>query len=116
MHRPGQPEFAGLPGTPFAMIDTTRLEAELLPVMIQMIRPNVLRSTQGEEYEEVVAFHPEPNPSCPLIMWRTAKLVFVQPLIGGRQRYGSVAKALDSRVMATMPCTLLTDITTPAIY
>jgi hypothetical protein len=38
-------------------------------------------------------------------MWRTAERVFVQPLIGRRRRYGSVTKALDSQVMATMPCT-----------
>ena len=160
------------------MIDTTRLAADLLPVMIHMISPNVLRSThrnrhetaysrgtmrdlrkpdmttasqsrprgiafeivdlmlikkwadmrnirfvmrldhsaERDEYEEVVAFHPETSPTCPLIMWRTAERVFVQPLIGRRRRYGSVAKALDSQVMATMPCTVLTDIAMPAIY
>jgi hypothetical protein len=114
------------------MIDATRLAADLLPVMIQMISPNVLRSThrnrhetacsrgtmhdlrkpdmttasqsrpkgiafeivdlmlikkwadirnikfvirldhsaESDEYEEVVAFHPETSPTCPLIMWR----------------------------------------------
>jgi hypothetical protein len=160
------------------MIDTTRLAADLLPGMIQMIGPNVLCSThrnrhetacsrgtmrdlrkpdmttasqsrprgiafeivdlmlikkwadtrnikfvirldhsaESEEYEEVVAFHPETSPTCPLIMWRTAELVFVQPLIGRRRRYGSVAKALDSQVMTTMPYTVLTNIALPAIY
>jgi hypothetical protein len=158
------------------MIHAPKLEADLLPVMIQMISPYVLHSThrnlhetaysrgtmhdlrrldmttasqsrpkgiafeivdlilikkwadtrnirfvihldhgvEGEEYEEVVAFHPETSATCPLIMWRTAPLVFVQPLIGSRRRFGSVAKALDSQVMATMPCTILTDITMPA--
>jgi hypothetical protein len=63
-------------------------------------------SAESDEYEEVVAFHPETSPTCPLIMWRTAELVFVQPLIGRRRRYGSVAKALDSQVMTTMPYTV----------
>ena len=178
MHGPGLAEFAGISCTSFAIIDATRLEAVLLPGMIQMIGPYVLRSThrnqhetvysrgtmrdlgkpdmtsasqsrpkgiafeivdlmlikkwadtrnikfvirldhsaESDEYEEVVAFHPETSPTSPLIMWRTAERVFVQPLIGRRRRYGSVAKALDSQIMATMPWTVLTDITMPAIY
>jgi hypothetical protein len=73
-------------------------------------------SAESDEYGEGVAFHPETIPTCPLIMLRTAELVFVQPLIGRRRRYGSVAKALDSQIMATMPWAVLTDITMPAIY
>jgi hypothetical protein len=51
MPGPGRPEFAGFAGTPFAMIDTTRLAADLLPGMIQMTSPNVLRSTHRNRHE-----------------------------------------------------------------
>jgi hypothetical protein len=70
--------------------------------------------TDCEEYEEVIAFHPESSSSCPLIMWRTAKAVFVEPLIGRRCRYGSVAKALAR--LASIPCTIVTDIVVPESY
>jgi hypothetical protein len=47
-------------------------------------------------------------------MWRTAGAVFVQPLIGRKRRYGSVAKALAS--LTWMPGTILTEITVPTTY
>jgi hypothetical protein len=36
---------------PFAMIDATRLAADPLPVMIQMIGPNVLRCAHRNRHE-----------------------------------------------------------------
>ena len=68
----------------------------------------------GEEYEEVIAFHPEMSSTCPAIMWRTAKAVFVQPLIGRKRRHGSVAKALAN--LTRMRGTILTEITVPPNY
>ena len=70
--------------------------------------------TMDEEYEEVIAFHPEMSRACPAIMWRTVGAVFVQPLIGRKRRYGSVAKALAS--LTRMPGTTLTEITVPTTY
>ena len=70
--------------------------------------------TVGEEYEEVIAFYPEMSRTCRVIMWRTAGAVFVQPLIGRKRRYGSVAKALAS--LTWMPGTILTEITVPTTY
>jgi hypothetical protein len=70
--------------------------------------------TMGEEYEEVIAFYPEASSISPLIMWRTEKYVFVQPLNGCTRRYSTVTKALDGPAMARMPSTILTDIVVPA--
>jgi hypothetical protein len=50
----------------------------------------------GEEYEEVIAFHGKTSTHCYLIMWRNVLAVFVQPLIGRVRHYGSIAEALDS--------------------
>jgi hypothetical protein len=52
--------------------------------------------TEDEEYDEVIAFSAGMNPQARSIMWRTAKAVFVQPLLGRRRRYSSVAEALTS--------------------
>jgi hypothetical protein len=66
-------------------------------------------ASDDEEYEEVIAFHRGNKPVCHLIMWRDAKSVTVQPLIGRRQRFASVAKALDN--IASKPRIIITDIT-----
>ena len=63
----------------------------------------------GEEYEEVIALYTETSSQCHLIMWRNAAAVFLLPLIGQKQRYGSVAKALES--LDLKPRIVLTDIT-----
>jgi hypothetical protein len=65
----------------------------------------------GEEYEEVIAFHPGTTSPCHLIMWRNAKFVFVQPLVGRMRKYRSVAAALET--LATKPSAKLTDINAP---
>jgi hypothetical protein len=65
----------------------------------------------GEEYEEVIAFPTGMSSLRQLIMWRDAEAVFVQPLIGRRQRYGSVAEALESLIFKPF---VLTDITATA--
>jgi hypothetical protein len=53
----------------------------------------------GEDYEEVVAFCFGRRFRCRFIMWKNAEAVFVQPLIGRRQRYQSVAEALAGSVL-----------------
>jgi hypothetical protein len=44
----------------------------------------------------VLAFHLGDSPLCRWIMWRDATTVFIQPLIGRAQRYGSVAEAFEA--------------------
>jgi hypothetical protein len=62
---------------------------------------------EDEEYEEILAFHNNLT-LCRMIMWRNVEAVFVQPLVGKKQRYSSVAKALAS-VVPRQPV-ILTDI------
>jgi hypothetical protein len=54
--------------------------------------------TDDEEYEEAVEFYSISDSLCRFIMWRGADAVFVQPLVGRKRRYGSVAEALDSLI------------------
>jgi hypothetical protein len=61
-----------------------------------------------EEYEEVLAFHRGDSQPCRWIMWRSARMVFVQPLIGRTQRYRSVAAAFEA--MVARPRVVLTDL------
>ena len=64
--------------------------------------------SEVEEYEEVLAFHQGKSPLCRWIMWRNATTVFIQPLIGRTQSYGSVAEAFEA-IAAKRPV-ILTDI------
>jgi len=71
----------------------------------------VIRLDHGsdtEEFEEVLAFHVGDSSPCQWIMWRDATAVFVQPLIGRIQGFGSVAEAFEALV-AKQPV-FLTDI------
>lgn len=52
--------------------------------------------SETEEYEEVLALHIGTSNLCRWIMWRDAKAVFLQPLIGRTRRYGSVAEAFEA--------------------
>ncbi len=65
--------------------------------------------SDAEDYEEVLAFHPGDSPLCHWIRGRDARAVFIQPLIGRTQRYGSAAEAFES--MAARRRVVLTDIT-----
>jgi hypothetical protein len=69
-------------------------------------------ATVDEEYEEVIAFQTETSPLYQLIMWRNAEAVFVQPLVGRRRQYKSVADALKS--LRPKQLLRLTDITATA--
>lgn len=64
--------------------------------------------SDAEEFEEVLAIHIGDSALCRSIMWRDANAVYVQPLIGRTQRYGSVAEAFEALV-AKQPV-FLTDI------
>lgn len=54
--------------------------------------------SETEDYEEVLALHVGDSAVCRWILWRNAKLVFVQPLIGRARKYGSVAEAFEALV------------------
>jgi hypothetical protein len=64
--------------------------------------------SDAEDYEEVLAFHLGESPLCRWIMWRNATVVFIQPLIGRTQQYGSVAEAFEALAARQQP--VLTDI------
>jgi hypothetical protein len=51
---------------------------------------------ENEAYEEVLALHAADSTLCRWLIWREAKAVFVQPMIGRRQRYDSVIDALEA--------------------
>jgi hypothetical protein len=59
---------------------------------------------EGEEYEEVVAFYSKDSSLRRGILWRSAKEIIVQPLIGRSCRFGSVAGALDSMFKTWPDC------------
>jgi hypothetical protein len=50
--------------------------------------------TEHEEHQEVIAFYTGTNLLTGSILWRTAKPVFVQPMLGRKRRYTSMAAAL----------------------
>jgi hypothetical protein len=64
--------------------------------------------SDAEDYEEVLAFHVGESRLCSWIMWRDAEAVFVQPLIGRTERYGSTAEAFEA--VAAKQHVVLTDI------
>jgi hypothetical protein len=61
-----------------------------------------------EDFEEVLAFHCGDSNLCRWMMWRDARTVFVQPLIGRARRYGTVAEAFEAS--AAKQRVVLTDI------
>jgi hypothetical protein len=65
--------------------------------------------SETEEFEEVLAFHTEVGKPCRWMMWCDAEAVFVQPLLGRTQRYGSVAEAIDA--LTPRQTIVLTDVT-----
>jgi hypothetical protein len=50
---------------------------------------------EGEEYEEAIEFHTGSGSRSKSIKWRDANSIFVQPILGRKRRYRSVAEALD---------------------
>jgi hypothetical protein len=71
----------------------------------------VIRLDHGsdtEEFEEVLAIHVGDSSLCRWIVWRDAIEVFVQPLIGRKEGYSSVAEAFES--LAAKHPVFLTDI------
>jgi hypothetical protein len=51
---------------------------------------------EDEEYEEVVEFRTAATSCCQFILWRNAKTVFLQPIMGRKTKHLSVAAALES--------------------
>jgi hypothetical protein len=65
--------------------------------------------TEDEEYEEVIAVYTGTNQLSGSILWCTTKSVFVQPVLGKKRRYASMAAALDS--LLSKKRIVVTDIT-----
>ncbi|MBN8928140.1 MAG: hypothetical protein BGO51_22525 [Rhodospirillales bacterium 69-11] len=57
--------------------------------------------TDGEEYEEVLAFYPPNSAFRRWMMWRSAKGIVVQPMMGRTRRFDSVAEALEHLIPAS---------------
>ena len=53
---------------------------------------------EGEEYEEVIALYAKDSQLRRWILWRGARDIVVQPLIGRSCHFSSVADALESLV------------------
>jgi hypothetical protein len=82
-------------GLSFGIADLVLLQGWAEAQSLQM-RVQLDPAVNEEEYEEVLAFSPAGSTVCQWIMWRNEQAVFVQPLIGRRQHYGSVAEALEA--------------------
>jgi hypothetical protein len=99
--------FRALKGLSFSVAELVLIgswsEANRLRVVVRLDH-----GSEAEEYEEALAFHLGDSPLCRWLMWRDSRTVFVQPLIGRAQRYGSVAEAFEA-VAAKQPVDL-TDI------
>jgi hypothetical protein len=67
---------------------------------------------EDEEYDEVIELQTSGSSASRLIMWRNLTGVFVQPLLGRKQSFVSVAEALDSLLPKQRP--ELSDIFAPA--
>lgn len=98
---------AGLRGLSFSIADLLLIGAWSDGWGLHMV-VRLDHGSETEEYEEVLAFHPELGGPCRWIVWRDENAVFVQPLPGRTQRYRSVAEALE--VFVPRQSLVLTDI------
>jgi hypothetical protein len=57
-------------------------------------------SSEGEEYEEVLALYPEDSAFRRWMVWRGASEIVVQPMMGRAQHFASVAEALEHLIPA----------------
>lgn len=57
-------------------------------------------SSEGEEYEEVIALYPEDSAFRRWMMWRDISEIVVQPMMGRAIRFSSVADALEYLIPA----------------
>ena len=57
-------------------------------------------SSEGEEYEEVLALYPQDSAFRRWMIWRDINEIVVQPMMGRAIRFPSVADALDRLIPA----------------
>ena len=86
---------ADLRGLSFSIADLTLFGAWAEAWGIHMA-VRLDHGSDTEEYEEVLAFHPEPGGPCRWMIWRDEQAVFVQPLPGRTQHYRSVADVMSA--------------------
>jgi hypothetical protein len=82
-------------GLSFSIADLVLITAWSVAQSLDMI-VQLDYGTEGEEYEEVLAFHNGQNASCLWIMWRDAEMVWVQPIIGRAHCHATVTDAIAS--------------------
>jgi hypothetical protein len=84
-----------LKGLSFAIADLILVQAWSEAHAMRMV-VRLDHGSESEQYEEVLALHPTDSALCRWFIWREADAVFVQPLIGRSQRYGSVIDVLEA--------------------
>ncbi|MDR3535761.1 MAG: hypothetical protein P4L71_04605 [Acetobacteraceae bacterium] len=57
--------------------------------------------TDGDEYEEVLAFYPAKSAFRRWMVWRSASGIVVQPMMGRTQRFTTLADALEQIIPAS---------------
>jgi hypothetical protein len=96
-----------LKGLSFTLSELTLIRSWARANLIRMV-VRLDHGSDTEEFEEALALHVGDTPLCRWIMWRNARAVFVQPLIGKARRYLSVAEAFED--LDLKPPLVLTDI------
>ena len=96
-----------LKGLSFSLAELTLIRSWSDASSLRMV-VRLDHGSDAEEFEEVLALHMGDSPLCRWIIWRDAQEVFVQPLIGRVQRYGSVAEAFES--LASKQSVVVSDI------
>jgi hypothetical protein len=89
-------------GLSFPIADLTLLGGWAQSHDLQM-KVQLDHGVDGEEYEEVLTFSRQDGPVVQWFMWRNQDFVFVQPLLGRRLRYTSVAEALEALTPEEQP-------------
>lgn len=84
-----------LRGLAFSIEDLLLLRAWAEAQSLHM-RVHLDHGLEGEEYEEVLAFSETDSALCLFILWRDARTVHLQPLIGRPRRFGSVMAVLEA--------------------
>jgi hypothetical protein len=84
-----------LKGLSFEVTDLILLQSWSAAVGLRML-VNLDCGCDVDEYEEVLTFFSGTSTVSHWIMWRNATTVFVQPTVGRRRRFRSVARAIEA--------------------
>ncbi|PPQ35229.1 hypothetical protein CCS01_08485 [Rhodopila globiformis] len=84
-----------LKGLSFAIPDLILVQAWSEAHAMRMV-VRLDHGSDNEQYEEVLAVYPFGSLPCRWIIWQEAGGVYVQPVNGRSQHYGSVVEALEA--------------------